>query len=1606
MARDTREKGLLLERLTQAYLETDPVWTARFDTVWLWQDWPDRNGKVDTGIDLVARETYGGGYCAIQCKFYDPSHTVQKGDIDSFLATSGKHPFTSRMVVSTSAKWSKHAEDALLDQHVKSWRIGVDDLAESEIDWSHYELAKPETLQRSAPKSLRPHQIEALADVEAGFAEAARGKLIMACGTGKTFTSLRIAEKIAGAGSSVLFLVPSIALLSQTLKEWSAERSLPLRAFAICSDTKVGKTSEDYSVSDLAYPATTSTTQLLAEVAKAEAPDGMTVYFSTYQSIDVVAKAQAAGLPEFDLVVCDEAHRTAGFTLADKTESAFLRVHDERAIKAKKRLYMTATPKIYAEAVRTKAAEKDAVLVSMDDEAFGPTFHRLGFGEAVERDLLTDYRVLVLAVDEGTIGANFQEQFSVDGELNIPDVARIMGIYDGLAKRGVEGLGSQKNDHAPMRRAVAFSRSIKDSQKVKSMISGYDGQHIRPSGVAFPSEAEQADTTRFRLEAEHVDGTMNVLQRNDLLDWLKAETDPEDNVCRILTNARCLSEGVDVPALDAVIFLNSRDSQVDVVQSVGRVMRKAEGKDYGYIILPIAVSADKTPEQALNDNTKYKVVWEVLRALRAHDERFEAKIEQIDLNGRSDDQLQIIDVRPYWEGEGSENGGDADATQPPMDWSALGADWREAIYAKIVDKVGERDYWENWAKNVADIAGRQQLRIQSLVSGSNASLRAEFEAFVRGLQDNLNPSISEADAIETLSQHLITLPVFDALFEGYSFSAHNPVSQVMQKMVDALEGSNLETETDELAGFYASVRRSVHGIADAAAKQTTIKRLYEKFFAGAFRSTSERLGIVYTPNEIVDFILKSADEVLRSEFGSSLSDEGVHVLDPFTGTGTFIVRLLQSGLIKPEDLKRKYKHELHANEIVLLAYYVAAINIEETYHGLLGTGRSSGAPAHGKSSVPAYEPFPGIVLTDTFQSSEDDDKYDDHGIFGDNNERVKSQNALPMTVIVGNPPYSAGQDSANDNNQNLKYPFLDRRIAETYAAKSTAKNKNSLYDSYIRGIRWASDRIKDRGVVAFVTNNGYLDGNTSAGLRLSLIKEFSSLYVYNLRGNSRTAGDEAKRQGGNIFDIRVGVAMVVLVKNPDSVRTGQILYYESADFLKKQDKSIQIAEFGSIEGVPWRQIEPNESGDWLNQRDEVFDRFTPLGNRDTPDAAVFRVHSAGLQTNRDAWVYNSAESELRQNAARMIRAYNSEVDRWKASDKSVAPEQFIDTDPTQISWTTPLVAKVPRGHKSTFVAQQITVSTYRPFNKQHVYFDADLNHRRGSMPKVFPTAAQENYGFYYVGMGSAVPFSVLMLDSIPDLHVTGAGSGGQFFPRYTYEPRGEQPSLFDEIGPYARIDNVTDEILSEYHGLYGAEASKDDIFFFVYGLLHSPDYRETYASDLKKMLPRIPKLAAASDFWAFAKAGRELSALHLGYESVEPYPLQVSIRAEAGPSTSDPVSMTVETDLRVTKMRFAGKAGAWDKSTIRYNDQITLTGIPETAHEYLLGSRSAIEWIIERYQVKTDKASGIVNDPNAWGEEHGNPRYILDLLKSIVTVSVETVRIVDALPSLRIRTEQ
>ncbi|MCR8899809.1 DEAD/DEAH box helicase [Gordonia sp. GONU] len=1622
------ERGTKFEQLMVRYFELDPTMAQQYDGVWRWIDWPGRQGKPDTGIDIVARERDTGDYTAIQCKFYEPTHTLAKGDIDTFFTASGKAGFTNRVIISTTDRWGRNAEDAITDQQIPVQRIGLAEIAESPIDW---DIAWPQgelqvELTPAVRHQPRPHQQQAIDAVFDGFAAGNdRGKLIMACGTGKTFTALKIAERTAaenGGSARILFAVPSISLLSQTLREWTAQTETDIRAFAVCSDTKVSRAAEDVSVVDVAIPVTTDGPTLAAHMEHRKRARGLTVVFTTYQSLPAVADAQNRGVDPFDLVICDEAHRTTGVTVSGADESNFVKVHDDDFLHAHRRLYMTATPRIFADTVREKAEEHSAELTSMDDmDIYGPEFHRLSFGDAVDRGLLTDYKVIVLTVDEGLVAAPMQKQLAGEfAELQLDDASRIVGCWNGLAKRAgttPDGTGFAP-DEPPMRRAVAFAKDIAASKQVAEVFPAVVDAYRDLLDDTDPLN-DATGNRDLTVSARHVDGTMNALQRNEALRWLRSGSIGDDE-CRILSNARCLSEGVDVPALDAVLFLHPRNSVVDVVQSVGRVMRLSPGKDYGYIILPVAVPSGVSPAAALSDNRRFKVVWQVLNALRAHDDRFNAMVNSIALNaatqqaglGKGNDRLlgghigPVADdtdsvggdsASPGASGAGDAGTGDHDVATQLALFSL--SEWQEAIYARIVDKVGTRVYWEQWAADVADIAAAQITRINALLADADHAVTQRFELFVQALRDNLNDSVSRDDAISMLSQHLITKPVFDALFAGHEFAAHNPVSIVMQQMIDTLDDANLESETSGLEKFYQSVRIRASEVTSADGKQHVIAELYERFFRVAFRKQADALGIVYTPTEIVDFILRAADHVSRDTFGRGLTDDGVHILDPFTGTGTFLTRLLQSGLILPHDLVRKYRNELHANEIMLLAYYIAAVNVETTYHALTTPDGETGT----------YEPFEGIVLADTFQITEADDSMDSI-MFPQNNHRIEKQLAAPINVIVGNPPYSVGQDSANDMNANIKYPTLDARIADTFGARSTGTNKNSLYDSYYRAYRWATDRIGDTGIVAFVSNGGWIDGNTADGVRLTFANEYAQLWIYNLRGNARTSGELRKKEAGNVFGggSRSTIAIFIGIKDPTYTGPCRIHYRDIGDYLSREDKLRIIDDDDRIETMDWQTIAPNEHGDWINQRNDEFSNWPSIGDRSQPSNTVFRTFSRGLETARDAWVYNYSREQLYQSVTRLIDNYNALhtpfelfcADRAITRPTEAVVTEFLAQNPTaaaadRIKWSATLKQHLARGTHARFSDANLAQGSYRPFDQQNVYFDRMLNHRRGELMSMFPTPHHHNFGFYQVGNGSAVPFSVLMIDRIPDLHVTGAGSGGQFFPRFIYahvDAAADSGELdfgsaadavdVDEHG-YRRIDNITDEILARYRQALGDSVTKDQIFWSVYGQLHVPSYRETYAGDLKKMLPHIPIPDSLARFDQLAQVGEQLGHLHMRYEDVDPYPLDVQLKLGADPGDRE--------TWRVQKMKWRSKT---DHTAIIYNAKVTLGGIPPEAEEYLLGARSALAWIIDRYQVKTDKASGIVNDPNLWCDENNDPTYILELIKKVTTVATETVKIV------------
>ncbi|WP_067728861.1 DEAD/DEAH box helicase [Oceanobacillus damuensis] len=1542
--REQRDRGTLFELLISAYLTHEPMYTRLFDAVWPLNEVPIEYNipKHDTGVDLVARKRDTGDLVAVQCKFYSKDTIIQKKHIDSFLNEIGKNYYTEGLIVTTTDKWSKNADDALNNRNKAIMRISLSDLADSRIDWSQYSFHRPKEVFLQDRKTPRPHQKPAIEAVIDGFKNANRGKLIMAPGTGKTFTSLAIAEKMASEKEGtfkVLYLVPSIQLLSQTLRAWNADTQYNIDSIAVCSDRKVtkeriGTEIEDIATTDIGFPATTNALKLLEYQETIESKSITTEFiavFSTYQSIDVIIDAQRDGFYDFDLIICDEAHRTTGTTELNQEASAFTKVHSNSNVQATKRLYQTATPRVYGEDAKKKAEENSIIIADMNDpDTYGEEFYRLGFGDAIRKGILTDYKVMVLAVEKDVIARRFQDMLAnTESGLAFDDITKIVGCWNGLVKR--DG-NSNKTLGEPMKRAIAFTGTIKDSKKITEMFSTVVDEYLYKSGdVSEP----------FSIEIQHADGSMNAVEKNEKINWLKSKV--PKNTCRVLSNARFLTEGVDVPDLDAVMFLKPRKSKIDIAQAVGRVMRKSEGKDYGYIILPIGVPAGAEAHSILDNNENYAVVWEILNALRSIDERFDATINKLELNKKKPDQLQIIAVGDAPEEGLEQTSGHEQLTGESVLFEEDLSDLERAIYGKIVQKVGNVRYWEQWSEDVAEIAQKHILRINVMLEDKKSDAYNEFKKFVKSLHHNINDSITEQQAIEMLSQHLITKPIFEALFDSYSFVNNNPVSQSMESILDILDKQGLMKEQEQLEGFYESVRIRAEGIDNLEAKQKIIIQLYDKFFKVGFKETTDRLGIVFTPLEVVDFIIRSVDVVLSKHFSKSIGDRNIHILDPFTGTGTFITRILNylkreldQGNIEMEDLVRKYTQELHANEIVLLSYYIAAINIEETFHSIVEDD---------------YKPFEGIVLTDTFESTEHNE-YFDGILLNENNTRLQKQKNEKIFAIVGNPPYSVGQKNANDNRGNINYPYLNKQIEKTYGKHTKSKLKKALYDSYILALRWASDRIADKGVISFVTNASFIDSNSTAGVRKALNEEFNYVYIFNLRGDQRTQGEQSRKEGGKIFGSgsRTPIAITVLVKDGSEIH--KIYYNDIGDYLSREDKLSILSEKKSIDGLEWQEIIPDENHDWINQRDTKYNNY--------PSIEEFFNHKAiGISTNRDAWVYGFSKDKVENNALQMVGNYNHELTRLSNIKDSTERQDKRNMDPSYIKWTVNLTKKFKKNEKIQLDKSDLTQSMYRPFVKKWLFYNKDIIERPGQYKNKM---GNDNKVIYITGSGASRDFSALVVNKVPNLHLQDSGQG---FLKNIYR----EDNL---LGSYD--SNIA---LSSFLGL---DLTTDELFSYIYAVLNSPEYKEKYSNDLNKVLPRIPLLKNKNKF---IEVGQKLIDLHLNYETEEPYE-NVTIKMNPNPS------------FKVKKMKHP-KKGMLD--TIIFNSDITIKDIPEKAYEYVVNGRPAIEWIIDQYQVKTDKNSGIVDDPNDYSEDE---KYIFNLLLRIINVSVQTVDLVNSLPELKI----
>lgn len=1553
-----RDRGTAFEKMVVAYLKNEPAYKQKFKDVWMLNEVPAKYdiSKKDTGVDIVAKD-YDGDLTAVQAKFYKGK--VSKAGIDSFVAETGKSQYSAGILVSTSNDWNMNAKHELEDTTKPFSIIGLSQLRHAHFNWQKFSFAKENNLSDKKPKKLRNYQKKAISNSLKYFKNHDRGKLIMAPGTGKTFTSLKIAEALMRDQNkrqfNVLYLVPSIQLLSQTLFSWNNDvsDSIHMTSLSVVSDIKANKKKsqedDDLGAKDIGFEPTTNVQDLLNHYKLVEAenlPNDMRVVFSTYQSIDVIKQAQKSGYPEFDLIIADEAHRTTG-ALAKGEYSMFTEVHSNANVKGKLRLYQTATPKIYDENTKKKAKEHSIVVSSMDDpKIYGDEIFRLGFGDAVTQGYLTDYKVSVLAVSESYINKDMQAVMSADNQLKVDDIGKIIGVWNAMVKRdGITG----EIDGAPMKRAIAFTDTIKHSKIISREFNQVVNDYLDSD-----SDDDNTAENSFHVDVHHVDGGLNALQKEEEIDWL-GNDDIEDNHARVLSNVRFLTEGIDVPNLDAIIFFSPKKSQVDIVQAVGRIMRRAEGKQYGYIILPIVVADGVDPALALNNDKKYKQVWQVLNALRATDERFDAEVNTLDLNKKKSKRINIIGVdsspddavdEHTHEEKNKNQDPKVEQLELPLHWKEM----RNAFYGKIVEHVGDRRYLEDWSKDVADIAKMYITRINDLID-SNEGAKLAFDRYIKSLHHNINDAITKEKAVEMLAQHLITEPVFDALFGEYDFVRNNVVSKTMNEVIDAFKVFGFAKEQKDLKPFYESVKLRASGIDNIQGKQSFIIQLYNNFFKTAFPKVTEAMGIVFTPVQVVDFIIHSVDWALNKYFGKSLASKNVHILDPFTGTGTFITRtlyylkqLMDEGKITYDDILRKYMHELHANEIVLLSYYIAAINIEAVFDEINGPE--------------PYKPFEGIVLTDTFESTEREDILDDD-MFGDNNERLKKQQEVPITAIISNPPYSKGQRDANDDNQNVHYAKLEKEISQTYLQKTKAKNVNAVYDSYIKAIRWASDRITGKGIIGFITNSGYIDSRAFSGFRSQIHKEYNHVYILNLKGAIRgKTRAETKEEGQNIFNILTGVAIMILVK--DGSKEHEIKYQEIGKYLTKKEKLGLLDSKTSIKNINWNVIHPDKNNDWINKRNSTFQSYIPLSGSN----GIFTENIMGVKTNRDSWVYSFSKRQLIKNAKKIIANYNNEVNKL-----ALNKNHPLNRDSKQIKWSGKLEKMANNLEKITFDKDRIIYGLYRPFTKKWLMYDPNLVERPRKYLKEF---GKSNLILGTSGRGANKPFSVLVTNLIPGMDTLEKYQG---FMEYNNEV--DSSKLFNTD------HNNINENFARKIGL-----SKEDVFAYVYGLLNSKEYQKKYQNDLRKDLARIPIVKNKEKY---VEIGKKLMDLHLNYEQVPVYD-KVNIVTEGTP------------DYKVVKMKFGRKRNTEgklinDRSVIIYNSSLTIQGIPDKAYQYIINGKSAIEWIMDQYRIKTDKKSGITDDPNDYSDD---PKYIFNLLLRIINVSVQTVDLINQLPALEI----
>ena len=1647
-----RDKGTVFEKAVIYFLENDAVFKQQFKKIFTWKQWVKHYESIhgtieltqaDEGIDLVGWQRDDSTYVAIQCKFKNFNKKLYKSDLDSFFSTVdsdvGRKYFCRSIIVDTSAGWSDKLTNRFALTNTFT-RLTLNDINSADyINWKDYFVNKKVT--HKPIKELYDYQKDALREVVNKFNKrndknkpTTRGKLIMACGTGKTFVSLKITEKLIKNKGLVLFLVPSLALINQTVREWCENESLDHSTYlkyAICSDKRVGKVddialeeneeNDELSVTthELSLPVGSDLKKITNKIKK-NVNTNAVIIFSTYQSIDKVIKMQKLyKLPEFDLVICDEAHRTAtiAFTknkkknIDDNGTAFFTDVHSNENIQAKKRLYMTATPKVYVERVKREAQNQETDLFSMDDyEIFGEEFYIYDFNKAIKDQKLVDIRLLLGWVNSDVVNIaneimtnnkiivkyfkNRDKELAAtpktkkrkikEGYLTKEDFYKLIVVLKQFSKICWNRDDFLKlNDTLPMKRAMGFTSRVKKSKDIAELFPVIVDEYILTTSNSVEHEKVS------NVAVKHIDGTITGYDRQEKLRWLKKRA---ENTCKLITNVNCLSEGVDVPSLDGVVFLDPRQDEINIIQCIGRAMRTAPGKKYGYIMIPLLVEKGEDPLIKLNNSKEHYKISKIINAIQSIDITLNAEIGSLKYD-ENHSSSKIITNLP----DDSHVQTQFEFNDELIDRANFQAKWFKSI---LVNKAYKDKHWEYWIDTIASKALNLEKEIEE-INKKNPEVKEMFNDFKKTLKQSIHSKIRNADVITLVNQHLITSPIFNSLFQNTGGLKDNVVAQGLNNIIKTLADNGIKLEDEDFKNFYKSISNAVEPIQDNfKAKQGLLNDIYNSFFKKAFPNQSKSLGINYTPIEVIDFIINSVNWLLKKELNTDLSAKNVSIVDPFTGTGSFITHLINSNHIHQKDLLYKYENELHANEIMLLPYYIASVNIAATF----------------EQKAKTYLPFKGIVLTDTFAAYESEiekhhqetsaikklDSSWEINEFNQNYKRLNQQKKAKIKVIIGNPPYS-GKKDPNSNIIKVQYDKLDNIIKKDYGRKPD--------NLYIQAIKWATMRLAktSQGIIAFITPNSFIATKTYKKMRAYLSAEQASIYIFDLKGDRNKFRRGFNNEGENIFnEVRLGTCIFFLVKNIHATEQGKIYYYTFPQILKQEEKLTKISQFNSLEKLsPHMEFSKiNKQLNWINQGNDVFFNETyylPLRKKETDEHNyIFNKSTYGIISSREHWTWNFSKEKLANNIRKTIHFYNQECNRYGESDlsKNILMKQkdkiekiskFVKKEnvKTKISWGEDFYNSINKGNNIKFNFFDIQRGLYRPFSFAYNYFNKNLNWSLYRTKDFF----KDNQKTKGIVISRQNPGKVTAL-VVNQLMYYSFINSGMFFPleyNETKKNNGSQDSsmLSDSFTKENKeiIENINSEVYNFFQYQGKPNVTNEDIFNYIYGLLNSNSYSKTFSENLKNDFPRIPKVKDYITFLRFKEIGETLVKYHLNFET---HPITRNFDYKPDEYTDD--------DFKIRAIKFEGKPGKWDTSTIIYNSKIKLVKIPSVAYEYKLMNKSVINLFLDRWKIKTK--SGIVNDPNDYAISINNPRYILETLLRVINLAIDTQDKINELPDL------